>query len=225
MRGLLCGFALATGCGEVKGTKLPDAGPLIDAAIDAGCQPVLLVGGMPVEPQGWSVVMQAPATLSYGPDFTKLVTTTPVGARVGGQLLLNLPAALPMTGGFAIEVVLLVEQVAAHNPSDAAVAILGSFSSGFGTPAERDQMIYLDAGAIGWADDSQKAAATITDNAYHTVGLAVDTANVATVTLDGARVLTRTGFVTNGALAIGDQTNEPAVDSTIRIKSVTRQCR
>lgn len=34
----------------------------------------------------------------------------------------------------------------------------------------------------------------------------------------------RTGFVSNGAIAIGDQTNDANVDSVLRIRSVTKLC-
>ena len=44
------------------------------------------------------------------------------------------------------------------------------------------------------------------------------------VSIDGAPVLTRPGFITNGAIAIGDQTNDPMVDATVRIRSIVQLC-
>lgn len=85
-------------------------------------------------------------------------------------------------------------------------------------------MIYLDSSAIGWADDSASSPITITDGAYHTYVLSVDASSNAEVTVDGTPVLTRSGYTTNGTIAIGDQTNEPNVDATVRIRSVRLLC-
>jgi hypothetical protein len=195
----------------------------LDAAPDAGCQPkMLLVGGTDVAPQGWSVVMQPPATLSYGPDYVRLETMN--GATTSGQLLLNYPGAVQTGRPFKIQVVMLVESVTPHNPLDSAAAILGSFTPPFGAGNDRNQMIYLDPGKIGWADDAQSFTMSVTDSAYHTYELSVDAAGAATVTADGVAALARGGFVFNGAIAIGDQTNDLNVNAAVRIRSVTRPC-
>jgi len=213
----------AAACGSGK-HPVADAGPAGDAAAPdaATCPSSLLTGGTDVAAQGWSVVMQAPAMLSYGLDHVKLQTMP--GTTTSGQLLLDHPAAVEMGKPFKIQVVMLVEAVNPHNPADAGAAILGSFTPPFGTPAERNQMIYLDAGKIGWADDAQSFAVAVTDGAYHTYELAVDAGGNATLSVDGTQALTRTGFATNGAIAVGDQTNDKGVDSTLRIRSVTRLC-
>ena len=85
--------ALAVGCGfdpvgtatdaDVTTDAPPDASaidapaidaPAIDAAIDApACTPrQLLVGGQPVQGQGWIVVQQGSAQLTYVGDYTRL---------------------------------------------------------------------------------------------------------------------------------------------------------
>lgn len=216
------------GCGSVSAPKT-DAGVAdtmpIDGAVDAGCQPTnLLVGGTDVGPQGWSIVMQAPATVSYGPDYVRLVTSTAVGATTSGQLLLNYPGAIETGKPFRLQIVMLVEAVNAHNAFDSAAAIMGSYTPPFGAGNDRNEMIYLDAGAIGWGDDTQSSPASVTNNAYHTYELAVDAGGAAHVTIDGAAALMRTGFTYNGAIAIGDQTNDANVDSTLRIRSVKKLC-
>lgn len=213
----------AAACGSVK-QLAADASPAGDApAPDAAtCPTPLLTGGTDVGPQGWSVVMQPPATLSYCADYVKLQTST--GATTSGQLLLSYPGAVDVGKPFKIQVVMLVEMVKPHNLFDAGAAILGSFVPPFGVGNDRDEMIYLDAASIGWADDTQSFAVAVTDNAYHTYELTVDASGAATVSVDGTRALTRNGFTTNGAIAIGDQTNDPNVDSTLRIRSVTRLC-
>lgn len=217
--------AAAAGCGTDK-HPAADAGLPADAP---ACPTMLLTGGTDVTAQGWSVVMRPPATLTDGTDYVELRTSTSTGAKVSGQLLLTYPGAVEMGKPFKIQVVMLVEAVKPHNPLDSAAAILGAFTAqtGFGTTAERNQMIYLDAGKIGWADDSPAFPSfpfTVTDGAYHTYELSVDAGGAATVSVDGARALQRSGFTTSGAIAVGDQTNEPDIDSALRIRSVTRLC-
>jgi hypothetical protein len=62
------------------------------------------------------------------------------------------------------------------------------------------------------------------NNTYHTLELVVDASTAAQVKIDGVPALARNGFVSNGAIAIGDQTNDASVDSAIRIRSVTLLC-
>ncbi|HEX7840910.1 MAG TPA: hypothetical protein VF469_25710 [Kofleriaceae bacterium] len=190
----------------------------------ASCPKTLLVGGTDVAAQGWSVVMQQPFMLTYGPDYAKLQTTTNTGATTSGQLLLNYPGAVEAGKPFKLQVVMLVESVSPHDQFDSAAAILGSFTPPFGAGNDRNQMIYLDVGKIGWADDTQSFPVSVTNNAYHTYDLSVDAAGAATVTVDGTQALTRGGFVFNGAIAIGDQTNNAKVDSVLQIRSVTKLC-
>ena len=209
----------AVACGSVTH-------PLADAGADApGCQPkVLLTGGTDVAPQGWSIVEQQPATLTNGPDYAKLTTSTTMGATTGGQLLLHYPAAVETGKPFKLQVVMLVESVNPHNQFDSAAAIMGSFTPPFGVGNDRNEMIYLDGTKLGWGDNTQAFDAMVLNNAYHTYELSVDAAGMATVTIDGTRALTRSGFTFNGAIAVGDQTNEKSIDSVLRIKSVTRLC-
>jgi hypothetical protein len=232
MRVALFCVVAALGCGSGTHGMLPDAGVIddpdaaVDAEVDAaGCQPkVLLAGGTDVAAQGWTTVMQAPATLSNGTDFVRLQTSTAVNGRTSGQLLLRYPAAFDVGQPFKLQVVMFVESVNPHNQLDSAAAIMGSFTPPFGAGNDRGEMIYLDSAAVGWADDTQRFAAPIVNGAYHTYELSVDAAGVAQLTVDGIAALRRTGFVFNGALAIGDQTNDPNVDSAIQIRSVTKLC-
>lgn len=203
-----------------------DAPPVDTPVDDAACQPrTLLIGGTDVVAQGWTTVTQAPFTLSDGPDVTRLQTMTPAAASSGGQLLLSYPDALDVGLPFALEVVMQVEQVDPHNPLDSAAAIMGSFTAPFGLPGERAQMIYLDSDTIGWADDTQQFPVAVTDGAFHTFVLSVDgPSGNAKVSIDGVLALTKDSFDYNGTIAIGDQTNERNIDSSIRIKSVRLLC-
>lgn len=215
---MIGGLVLALGaCGSTM-DAVGDAAVPPDAGVDACVATPLLVGGMDPVAQGWTVVMLAPATITTGADFVELRTSTT--GSTGGQLLLTRPLAPP----FSLEIVLQVVATAPHNPLDAAAALLAAFTPPFGTSTERGQMAYLDAAALGWADDSQRAPAALTDGAYHTYVVTVDAAT-ARVTLDGAPALDRRDFVPGDHIAIGDQTNEPKLDSTLRIRSVTQRCR
>ncbi|UJR83164.1 hypothetical protein [Sandaracinus amylolyticus] len=202
-----------------------------DAGVDAGsvdaatCPTTLLVGGADIASQGWTTAMGDPATLTYGADHVQLETTTASGgARTSGHLLLTRAGAVVPGEPYRLEIEMRIDSVTPHNQGDSAAAILGSFTPLFGIPAERAQMIYVDANAVGWADDSASSPLAITNGEYHTYVLAVDASGAAELSIDGAPVLTRAGYTTNGTIAIGDQTNDPNVDSTLRIRSVRLLC-
>ena len=184
----------------------------------------LLVGGTDIAAQGWTTVSQAPSTLTYTEDYTRLETSTSTGARTSGQLLIAKANALDPTQPFKLRVTMQVESASRHNQLDSGAAILGSITGSVGTQTDRSQMIYLDNAAIGWADDTQASAFAVTDGAYHVYELSVNTDKVATVSVDGVAKLTRNNFTTNGTIAIGDQTNDPNVDGAVRIKSVEKLC-
>jgi len=219
--GCLAACLAGIGCGSGGGGRLADAS-VVDG--DVYCPRLLLAGGSDVVAQGWTPIMLGPATLSYGADFVRLVTSTTAGAQTGGQLLLAYPGAVEAGSAFKLEVVMLVESTSPHNQLDSAAAILGSFTPPFGASIERDEMLYLDRAAVGWADDTQSVAIPVVDGTYHTYQLAVDAAGAAKLTVDGAAALTRNGYTTTGRIAIGDQTNEPNLDSALQIRSVTRLC-
>lgn len=221
-------IAVAVGCGDDPARAI-DAAAGADGAIDApasdapSCAPrSLLVGGQPVEPQGWTIVQSGAAAVTLAGDATRLTTTTVGGA--GAHLLLTRAGALDPSRPFAISVELQVAAVAAHNPLDAAAAILAGFTPPFGVGAERAQMLYLDAARVGWADDSAQHAVAVTDGRAHTVRLDYDGAGVMQVRFDGALALTRAGFVPGDTLAIGDQSNDPGLEATVDVRAVTELC-
>ncbi|MCE9573279.1 MAG: hypothetical protein K8W52_08990 [Deltaproteobacteria bacterium] len=186
------------------------------------CNPVILAGGTDVATQGWGVTQQGAATISYVAGGTQLTTST--GGSTGGQLLLTLANAVQPGTAYTLQVELTLTAVNAHNQFDSGAAIMGSFTAPAGMTAERGQMIYLDANAIGWTDNSQAFAVALADGNVHTIELAVDAAGAATVKVDTVAALSRAAFTTNGTIAIGDQTNDPNVDATMVIKSVKRLC-
>jgi len=201
-----------------------DAGFEDAGFVDPPCPTPLLVPGLDISKQGWTVVSQTPFAIESGANDVRLSTSTTAGARTSGQLLITRPDAFDATQPFAVEIVMQVEQVNTHNSLDSGAAILGSFTPPFGNSTDRSQMIYLDTAAVGWADDTQSAARAVLDGAFHVYRLEVDAARVATFSVDGVVALTRNNFTSTGTIAIGDQTNDPNVDGTIRLRSVTVDC-
>jgi hypothetical protein len=188
------------------------------------CEKHLLIGGMAPLANGWSMTMEPPATLTDGLDYVALHTSTVSGQNSGGQLLLRYPGAVDPTMAFAIEIVMLVDEAAAHNPLDASVAIMPSCTGSAGSQSEREQMLYLQSGRIGWADDTDEFSAPVTDGAYHSYLISIDAAGTEQVSVDGQLALTRVNVLRDGAITIGDQSNDRDLDSTIRIRSVTKRC-
>jgi hypothetical protein len=240
---------MLVGCGFGTNKQSADAGPDpmidasgggddggggdIDAAVDgpspdsgpAGCQPTkLLTGGMDPAAQGWAVVMDGPAALSSGPDYTKLVTTTPGSATTGGRLLLTHAVTIEPSKPFKLQIEMMVEQTDAHDPFDCPSAILGSFTAPGGTVAERNQMLCLDPDQISWGDNTDDSTVAVVNNAYHTYLVAVDAAGNAAISVDGTEHLMWMGYALSGTIAIGDQTTNPKRDSTLRIRSITLPC-
>lgn len=190
----------------------------------ATCPTSLLVGGTDLGSQGWLTQTQGPTAVSYGADYVRLETNTNSGASTSGQLLVYYPAAFVANHAFKVKIEMLVETVSPHNQLDSGAAILGSFTSPFGNSTDRSEMVYLDSAALGWSDNSQSAAFPVTDGSYHSYELSVDATGSATFSVDGSVKLSRSGYVSNGTLAIGDQTNDAKVDGALRIRSVTREC-
>jgi tetrahydromethanopterin S-methyltransferase subunit D len=184
----------------------------------------LLVGGTDIASQGWLTASQMPATVTAGADFTRLATSTNSGASTSGQVLIYKTGVVDAGVPFTITAELQVESVSPHNSLDSGAAILGAFTPGFGTSVQRSQMVFLDAAAIGWADDTQSAPLVVTNGQYRTYVFSVDAANTARLSVDGVPMLTRSNFVSNGTIAFGDQTNDANVDGVMRIRSISRVC-
>lgn len=202
-----------------------DAGePDADLA-DAPCMTRnVFLGGIAPEEQGWAVTSQPTANIgTFGPSITTLETQTG-GGTSGGMLLISLPDAVEPGEPFIVELDMRVLAVNPHNSFDGAAVLMGSYGGGAGVGDDRAQMLYVDADAIGWTDDTDSAPAAAIDGAFHTYVLAVDAAGNATVSRDGVELLSRVGFTTNGTIAFGDQTNDPNIESNLYIRSVSLLC-
>lgn len=112
-----------------------------------------------------------------------------------------------------------VESVSPHNQNDSAAAILGSYSGSFGIPTDRAQMVYLDADRVGWADDTQSTLFHVADGA--TTGGRGWCRHPRRRRHPRADAKRLRG---DGRIAIGDQMNDPSVESALQIRSVTLLC-
>jgi hypothetical protein len=180
----------------------------------------LLTPGTDITAQGWSVARLTPWSLTD--DGGVIVLSTGTTGSTGGQQLLY--RRISATGGpFTLRVDWRVDAVNPHNTLDSAAAIFGRYVS-FVDSTDRAQMVYLDAVNVGWADDTQSAAVGNIDGGFHLYELSVDADAGARFSVDGVQRLSRANFATNGVIAIGDQTNDSNVDSTITVRSVTLVC-
>jgi hypothetical protein len=237
MRGVVPALIAIAGCGSSDHNAGPaDAAgpPPIDAPpIDAppppdACVPTpLLVPGTDITTQGWTPFVIQPATLdnAAGATVIGLTTSTPTNGQSGGQLLLTRPNTIVAGTPIKIEVQMQVVRVDVHDQFDAGAAIMAAVTGQVGTMTERGDMIYLDPGQIGFADNS-KPTFTFNniDGAFHSYVVAIDAASTLTLTVDGTLALTRAHFTTNGTFAIGDQTNDAGVDSMLLVRSVSKLC-
>lgn len=185
----------------------------------------LLVGGSDPQKQGWKLVASTTgSSLTWSGNETILRTSTPAGATKSGYQLLYYERAYPPGSPFKIRFEVLVETVAPHNFLDSAAALLGTFTPGVPTNEEREQSVFLDSATIGWADNTQSAPTNT--NVFHTYELsAAGDPRVATLSVDGTARLTREYYEGWGTIALGDETFDPNVDGTMRIRSVTRVCK
>lgn len=213
--------ALVGACGS--GESNPDASPSDGPPIDACVPTPVFIGGMDPTAQGWTVTRTGSATISTaGPSITSLVTTT-VGTA-GAHQLLSKPNLVTPGQPFDVELDIQINAVNPHNFLDSAAVLMARYTGPFGDGTDRAQMLYFDADRVGWADDTGNFLTNNLDGAFHTYRLQVDAAGNATVYRDGISILTRVGYMTNGTIAFGDQSNDPNVESSLYIRSVTLRC-
>jgi hypothetical protein len=198
----------------VDPADVPGQGPF-PTGPDGACQPAtLLVGGSNIAVQGWRVEASGSATISYGLGYTELRTTG------NARQLIVLPNAVS-TDRFSVELVLEVIAAGGHTPGNASVALMGSFAAPVGSDADRERMIFLDDGAIGFGDGGTSIGLQTRGSHVYTLERTDD--GDVRVTVPGVEMSTGP-YTTNGTIAIGDQTTAAGLDSTIRISRVTRLC-
>ncbi len=162
--------------------------------------------------QGWTTVTNIVPPLPESTDGVSTFTLNTLAGTTtdtfGRRLLYSFNPGVSLANGFTLEADLEVVNADPHNPFDAGIVLMGSYTvPPFGGVADRSEMIWFENAAIGWGDDAQSAAVNTTIG-FKTYKLDVDAAGNATVFVNGTPVLSRTGFVTNGIIAFGDQTND-----------------
>ncbi len=179
----------------------------------------LLTGGTDPTAQGWTFVRQGAGTVAVGNGVTTLTTTNDAI-----QLLVLRDAFVPGSP-WAIEMVVEVVSSGGHGASNAAVALMCSFHDPVGDDADRRRMLFLDKDAYGWGE----GGASIGGNTLQPVTYRFESTAMggvkATIKIDGGTTaLTAGPFASNGTIAIGDQTAQAGLDSTVRISSVDFVC-
>jgi hypothetical protein len=180
----------------------------------------ILDGTSTIAAQGWSVASQTGSASAITTDGV-LVDFNTTG--LNAQALATKDIGIATGAAYSLEWRLKVIATNGHNQLDAPVAFMASFTPPFGTTTERSQMIYFDAAAIGWADNTQSFAVDTT-SAVHMYRLDVSAAGHAEVRVDGTLALMRDGFITTGTVAVGDQTNDVNVDAHFDVYQVRKLC-
>lgn len=180
----------------------------------------ILDGTSTIAAQGWSVASQTGSASAITTDGV-LVDFNTTG--LNAQALATKDIGIATGAAYSLEWRLKVIATNGHNQFDAPVAFMASFTPPFGTTTERSQMIYFDAAAIGWADNTQSFAVDTT-SAVHMYRLDVSAAGHAEVRVDGTLALIRDGFITTGTVAVGDQTNDVNVDAHFDVYQVRKLC-
>lgn len=189
---------------------------------------VVLDGGFLPSEQGWNALTDFNLPPDVSTDGSILTVNTigispPAGVPSGQFTLFYRNLGIDQTAGFSLELILRVLKVSEqHNLFDAGIAFLPSYHPDFfpGYPTDREQLIYFDEDGIGWGDETDSFALDTT-NDFHTYRLTVENNGMASVFVDNVLALQRSGFQTNGIIAVGDQTNDLGVDGRLAVRSIS----
>jgi hypothetical protein len=175
----------------------------------------ILAGGVDPAVQGWQIVRDGDGEIATAAGTTRLDTSSPAGSN---KRLLLRKDAVTDPAGFALEFVArVIAADAPHEPAQAGLALLGTFSND-ASDVDRSQMVFFEPGRIGWGDDSQTFATTTTVRRTYRLEVAGGTAQVL---VDGVLALTRSNYrQTNGSIAIGDTDLATDQDCVVEIESV-----
>jgi len=188
--------------------------------------------------QGWQKFnQQTPYAVSAGTGSdsgtTRFTTTTQNGARTSGANLYKYSVG---TTNFIASIRLKAVSVSQHNQLDAGLmfSVTDTFAGPAGNSVNRSSMLYLDATAIGWGDDTGSAAFS-TLGAFHEyavryhngqLSVYIDTDYAAIASGTATPVLSRTlstSNTTSAEIVFGDQSNDPNVDSDFFVDYVQFQ--
>jgi len=202
--------------------KITGDGPLTpDGTPATTCTPRrLLTGGIDIAQQGWTIVSAGGGTITYGGGATTLSTTN------NARQLIVLRNAFPSTR-WQIEIVAQIVSSGGHTANNAAAALMSSFHDPVGDDQDRQRMLFLDDADIGWGVGNPVIGAETKKMGIYRFERLVNGASVgvkATVLINGSTALSASPFTSNGTIAIGDQTTEPGLDSTLKVYSVDLMC-
>ena len=186
-----------------------------DTPVPTTCTPRrLLMGGGDPAAQGWTVLHTGSYTISGGSSGGQTMLMT----RNDSTLLLVYRNAFP-PDRWAIEVTMQVMQSGGHATNEAAIAVMPSFHDPLGSDQDRSRMMFLDMDRIGFGGTSIGAPTTAMSKyrLEHTAGGGMK------VTADFGS-LEIGSVISNGTIAIGDQTTSAGLDSTFSIASVDLFC-
>ncbi|MEG0112543.1 MAG: fibronectin type III domain-containing protein [Comamonas sp.] len=180
----------------------------------------------------WTRTQQGSQVVSSTAGLTRFITKTAAGSRTSEA---NLYKYATGTNSFIASIKLKAYAVNGHNSLDAGLmfSVGDDFSLPVGNAAQRAAMLYIDAGAIGWADDTGSAANDATG--FHEYAIRytngqldvfVDTSFDAIIAGTATPKLSRaqpSSGSAQGAIVFGDQTNDPNVDSDFEVEFVKFQ--
>lgn len=197
---------------------------VLPAIVSTVMRDVVFDGSAIPEEQGWSI--GGSGLIPPFPFFSNgaAYDMNTIGAPSFGEPfhLWSKDVGITTKAGFVIEISLkVIDDTLGHNQYDAGIAFFGKYTpSAFGLASERAQMIYFDEDEIGWGDETDTFALDTTDR-FHLYRLEVQSNGFAQLYVDGTLALERTGFMINGVIAFGDQTNDDGVDGHFQLAYIT----
>jgi len=193
----------------------------VDAPSSSACVPRrLLTGGTDVTAQGWTIERSGAGTITYSPGLTTLTTTA------NARQLIVLRGAFP-PDRWALQITGELVATGGCTPNNAAAAFMASFHDPSGDATDYARMLCVAESNIAWGDGT--SSLMVAFNSVGTIKLERTTTTIAGIkatvqATNGQASITAGPFTSNGAVAIGDQSTEPGLDSTMRIVSVDLMC-
>lgn len=195
----------------------------------AHAAPVVIYDGSsaPMAP-AWSQTQQGAPEVTTSVGITRFRTKTASGSRTSDT---NLYTYATGTNSFIASIRLKAYAVNTHNSLDAGLTFsVGDNFSSPGTTPQRAAMLYIDTGAIGWADDTAAVPNDATQLHEYAirysnsqldvfVDASFDEIVAGTATPKLTRPMVSTG-PQQGVIFFGDQTNDPNVDSDFEVQFV-----
>jgi hypothetical protein len=202
---------------EPGGPPGGDGSIAMDAPVGACAPRRLLTGGQPVEGQGWTIERVGSGTVTYGGGMTTLTTTG------NARQLIVLRDAFPPSQ-WALTIIAQVVQSGGCTANNAAAAFMAGFHDPVGDAADRARMLCVSEALVAWGDGSSSAGVGLGTLGQLKLDRTASGIRAIVQSSGGQATLASGGFMSNGTIAIGDQTTDAGLDSTIRLVSVELTC-